>query len=382
MNCTRRSFLKGSLATIFFSNFNVPLYGSIKNPKKNIVIISLRGGMDGLTAVPVNDSLINRYRSDLILNNKLKLNSDFSLHPKLKTLHSLWSENLAAVVHATNIPYTERSHFDGQNIMETGALKAYTEKTGWLGRGMKSAGLYGSSLALSLPMPLLLRGVEKNNNYYPTWMHLPKREVIERITRAYDGVEQDKLQEVYNVIMNRPLTMQGGDETLDSLSKRTAQILKDPLGPKVAVFDLEGFDTHTAQGTDNGEHADNLQDVDLIIKNLHAGMGSDFDNTLILTLTEFGRTVEQNGGNGTEHGYGSAILMAGGLLKKSQVFTDWPGLKKGDLFQGRDLLSTIDSRSIYASAMTAVFDVEFDRLRNDVFWNEDIKDVSSLLFRV
>ena len=382
MNCTRRSFLKGSLATIFFSNFNVPLYGSIKNPKKNIVIISLRGGMDGLTAVPVNDSLINRYRSDLILNNKLKLNSDFSLHPKLKTLHSLWSENLAAVVHATNIPYTERSHFDGQNIMETGALKAYTEKTGWLGRGMKSAGLFGSSLALSLPMPLLLRGVEKNNNYYPTWMHLPKREVIERITRAYDGVEQDKLQEVYNVIMNRPLTMQGGDETLDSLSKRTAQILKDPLGPKVAVFDLEGFDTHTAQGTDNGEHADNLQDVDLIIKNLHAGMGSDFDNTLILTLTEFGRTVEQNGGNGTEHGYGSAILMAGGLLKKSQVFTDWPGLKKGDLFQGRDLHSTIDSRSIYASAMTAVFDVEFDRLRNDVFWNEDIKDVSSLLFRI
>ena len=382
MNCTRRSFLKGSLATIFFSNFNVPLYGSIKNPKKNIVIISLRGGMDGLTAVPVNDSLINRYRSDLVLNNKLKLNSDFSLHPKLKTLHSLWSENLAAVVHATNIPYTERSHFDGQNIMETGALKAYTEKTGWLGRGMKSAGLYGSSLALSLPMPLLLRGVEKNNNYYPTWMHLPKREVIERITRAYDGVEQDKLQEVYNVIMNRPLTMQGGDETLDSLSKRTAQILKDPLGPKVAVFDLEGFDTHTAQGTDNGEHADNLQDVDLIIKNLHVGMGSDFDNTLILTLTEFGRTVEQNGGNGTEHGYGSAILMAGGLLKKSQVFTDWPGLKKGDLFQGRDLHSTIDSRSIYASAMTAVFDVEFDRLRHDVFWNEDIKDVSSLLFRI
>ena len=382
MNCSRRSFLKGSLATIFFSNFNVPLYGSIKNPKKNIVIISLRGGMDGLTAVPVNDSLINRYRSDLILNNKLKLNSDFSLHPKLKTLHSLWSENLAAVVHATNIPYTERSHFDGQNIMETGALKAYTEKTGWLGRVMKSAGLYGSSLALSLPMPLLLRGVEKNNNYYPTWMHLPKREVIERITRAYDGVEYDKLQEVYNVIMNRPLTMQGGDETLDSLSKRTAQILKDPLGPKVAVFDLEGFDTHTAQGTDNGEHADNLQDVDLIIKNLHAGMGGDFDNTLILTLTEFGRTVEQNGGNGTEHGYGSAILMAGGLLKKSQVFTDWPGLKKGNLFQGRDLLSTIDSRSVYASAMSAVFDLEFARIKNDVFWNEDIKDLSNLLFRV
>jgi|SRR6056300_185574 uncharacterized protein (DUF1501 family) len=182
--------------------------------------------------------------------------------------------------------------------------------------------------------------------------------------------------------MNRPLTMQGGDETLDSLSKRTAQILKDPLGPKVAVFDLEGFDTHTAQGTDNGEHADNLQDVDLIIKNLHAGMGSDFDNTLILTLTEFGRTIEQNGGNGTEHGYGSAILMAGGLLKKAQVFTDWPGLSKRDMFEGRDLQSTIDSRSVYASAMSAVFETDFAKIKKDVFWDNNINNFSDILFKI
>ena len=381
MNCTRRSFLKGSLATIFFSNFNIPLYGSIQTPKKNIVIISLRGGMDGLAAVPVSDTIINRYRYDLILNQKLKLNSDFSLHPKLKTFHSLWKKNQASFVHATNIPYTQRSHFDGQNIMQTGALKPYTQKTGWLGRGMKTAGLYESGLALSLPMPLLLRGVEKNNNYFPTWMSLPKRQIIERITRAYDGVEQDKLQEVYNVIMNRPLTMQGGDETLDSLSKRTAQILKDPHGPKVAVFDLEGFDTHTAQGNEFGEHADNLQDVDLIVENLFRGMGDDFENTLVMTLTEFGRTVEQNGGNGTEHGYGSAILMAGGLLKKSQVFTDWPGLKQSNLFEGRDLQSTIDSRSIYASAMSSVFNIEFELIKKDVFWNEDLKNYSYDLFK-
>ena len=109
-------------------------------------------------------------------------------------------------------------------------------------------------------------------------------------------------------------------------------------------------------------------------------MGSDFDNTLIMTLTEFGRTVEQNGGNGTEHGYGSAILMAGGLLKKSQVFTDWPGLKQSNLFEGRDLKSTIDARSVYASAMSSVFNIEFERIKKDVFWNEDIKDLSSHLF--
>ena len=149
----------------------------------------------------------------------------------------------------------------------------------------------------------------------------------------------------------------------------------------MAVFDIEGFDTHTAQGTDNGEHADNLHDIDLIIKNLHTGMGSDFNNTLILTLTEFGRTVEQNGGNGTEHGYGSAILMAGGLLKKSQVFTDWPGLKKNSLFEGRDLNSTIDARSIYASAMSSVFDTDFEKIKREVFWEQNIKNYSENLFK-
>lgn len=382
MNCTRRSFLKGSLATIFFSNFNIPLYGSIQNPKKNIVVISLRGGMDGLTAVPVSDQMISKYRSDLVLNKKLNLNSDFSLHPKLKTFYDLWSKDLASVVHATNIPYTKRSHFDGQNMMETGALKPYIEKTGWLGRGMKSAGLYETSLALSLPMPLLLRGAIDNNNYFPTHLQLPNRDLIKIVTEAYGDVKKDDLGNVYDVILNRPLTMQGGNDSLDSLSKRAAKILNDPLGPRVAVFDLEGFDTHTAQGNENGEHADNLQDIDLIVKNLYQDMGKSFNNTLIITLTEFGRTIEQNGGNGTEHGYGGAILMAGGLLKRSQVFTDWPGLKKSSLFEGRDLNSTIDARSIYASAMSSVFDTDFEKIKRDVFWDQDVKNYSEKLFKI
>jgi uncharacterized protein (DUF1501 family) len=111
-------------------------------------------------------------------------------------------------------------------------------------------------------------------------------------------------------------------------------------------------------------------------------MGKSFNNTLIITLTEFGRTIEQNGGNGTEHGYGGAILMAGGLLKRSQVFTDWPGLKKSSLFEGRDLNSTIDARSIYASAMSSVFDTDFEKIKRDVFWDQDIKNYSEKLFKI
>ena len=372
MKISRRNFLKGSATTLFLAGFNFPILANASK-KKNLVVIMLRGGMDGLCAVPIiGDKNFEKKRKDLILDETIKLNSDFALHPKLMNFYNLWQNNLGAIVHATNIPYTKRSHFDGQNMMETGALKPYIEKTGWLGRGMKSAGLYETSLALSLPMPLLLRGAIDNNNYFPTHLQLPNRDLIKIVTEAYGDFKKDDLGNVYDVILNRPLTMQGGNDSLDSLSKRAAKILNDPFGPRVAVFDLEGFDTHTAQGNENGEHADNLQDIDLIVKNLYQDMGKSFNNTLIITLTEFGRTIEQNGGNGTEHGYGGAILMAGGLLKRSQVLTDWPGLKKSSLFEGRDLNSTIDARSIYASAMSCVFDTDFEKIIRVVFWDQDI----------
>jgi len=118
------------------------------------------------------------------------------------------------------------------------------------------------------------------------------------------------------------------------------------------------------------------------VEELRENLGDSFNNTLILTLTEFGRTIRQNGGNGTEHGWGGAILMAGGLIKTPQVFTDWPGLKKGDLFEGRDLLSTIDARAIYNSAMAICFNVDPEKLRQEVFWGEDLQDLSEKLFKI
>ena len=106
-----------------------------------------------------------------------------------------------------------------------------------------------------------------------------------------------------------------------------------------------------------------------------------FNNTLVLTLTEFGRTIKQNSSNGTEHGYGSAILMAGGLVKKAQVHTDWPGLKRKELFEGRDLNATIDARSVYASAMSTVFDLDFKRIEKEVFFGDKLQNLSDKLFK-
>ena len=145
-----------------------------------------------------------------------------------------------------------------------------------------------------------------------------------------------------------------------NLSKQAAEYLKKPDGPRVAVFEVNGFDTHAAQGGINGTHTKCLLEMDEIIENLKVNLKDSYKDTLILTVTEFGRTIAQNGGNGTEHGYGTALFMAGGLLKKSQVYSDWPGLKRKELYQGRDLNATIDARSVYASAMSTVFDLDFN----------------------
>ena len=182
----------------------------------------------------------------------------------------------------------------------------------------------------------------------------------------------------------RPYSMLSGNGSRKAhrLAGTAAKALAKADGPRIAVFDLNGFDTHAAQGGSNGEHADKLYNLDKIFRALHKNLGSAFDDTLIVTLTEFGRKVEQNGGNGTEHGYGTAILMMGGLIKKSQVFSDWPGLQRKNMFQGQDLDATIDARSIYCSAMAVVFDTEFEKLKRKVFWNDPLLNLQDKLFVV
>ena len=383
MKITRRDFLKASAITsLYFAGFSSPSLAN-SGSKKNLVIVMLRGGMDGLCAIPIKgDKDFEKMRSKINLDRTLSLTSDFDLHPALEAFKNLWDKNQSAAVHATNIPYTGRSHFDGQNLMESGGKIPYQEKTGWLGRGMKIAGLTGNGLALALPMPLLIRGVPMNNNYFPVGYKLPYPSILKSIQKAYIEYDEKLLSENLEIIRTRKLSNTASDKSW-ILATNAGTELSRPDGPRVAVFEVDGFDTHAAQGATNGAHADCLSDYDNIIRSLKSSMTKDaFDNTLILTLTEFGRTIKQNSSNGTEHGYGSAILMAGGLLKKAQIHTDWPGLKRKELFEGRDLNSTIDARSIYASAMSTVFDVDFKRIQKDVFWGDNIQNYSDKLFKV
>ena len=184
--------------------------------------------------------------------------------------------------------------------------------------------------------------------------------------------------------MMRPYSMLSGRGSRKAyrLAGTAAKALAKPDGPRVAVFDINGFDTHAAQGGSDGEHADKLYNLDKIFGKLRENLGTSFDDTLIVTLTEFGRKIEQNGGNGTEHGYGTAVLMMGGLIKKAQVFSDWPGLKRKNMFEGQDLQATIDARSIYCSAMAMAFDTDFEKLKRQVFWNDPLLNLQDKLFSV
>ena len=387
MKISRRDFLKGTATSLFLAGFNLPALAT-SSRKKNLVVIMLRGGMDGLCAVPViGDKNFEKRRKSILIEDTIKLNSDFALHPRLIGFNKCWNENTGTIVHATSIPYKQRSHFEGQNLMESGGKVPYQEKTGWVGRAMKLANLQGDGLALSLPMPLLLRGIPKNNNYFPTWGRLPRKDTLDLLKSVYADSSEDELLQMMDFIKKRKDEQMmggtgGGDRQKNkNLARQAAKYLRKPNGPRVAVFEVNGFDTHAAQGGVDGTHTECLVEMDEIINNLKDNLQEAYKDTIILTVTEFGRTIKQNGGNGTEHGYGTAIFMAGGLLKKSQVHTDWPGLKRKEMYEGRDLNATIDARSVYASAMSTVFDLDFKRIQKDVFWGEDLQNLSDKLFK-
>ena len=379
MKMNRRQFTLGTTSLLLSGLVPMKAKSSIYDNKKNLVVIMLRGAMDGLTSVPyIHDNTLEKVRPDIFVKKLLNLNSDFSLHPKLSSYHKLWNNNEATIVHATNIPYTGRSHFDGQNLMESGGIVPYKTKTGWLGKGIDVAGLDG--LSMSLPMPLLLRGKKNQDNFYPSKLSMPSKNLIDILKHHYD--DEPLLKNSFNKLISRPLSMtkSSNNKNIKTLARIAAKELKKEDGPRVAVFEVFGFDTHAAQGGADGEHGQKLKLVDDAFQILKKNLGENFKNTLILTLTEFGRTLVQNSGYGTEHGYGTSVLLAGGLIKKSQVFSDWPGFKKKELFEGRDLNSTLDARSIYCSAMSLCFDTEFELLNKHVFPDKNLTNVRDKIF--
>jgi uncharacterized protein (DUF1501 family) len=378
-NLTRREFLKVSGASLFLAGLPLPGFTKDK-PPGTISVIMLEGGMDGLTAVPpFGDPNLLKMREDLTSTNFLKLNSFFGLHPSFQYFAGLMAQNNASVVHATNFPYVLRSHFEGQNLMQGGGLSPFSETTGWLGRALDLAKTPGRSL--SLDMPLLLRGSNENDNFYPASIK-SSGDLMTRLINTISMSHNQNEAEIFAKVSKKS-TQKGVNIPRDpaSLAKFAGKAMSQEGGPLASVIKVDQFDTHARQGAEeDGHHGVQLTVVDDIIAGLKEGLGDAWNTSIILTLTEFGRTVEVNGSNGTEHGYGSAGLLAGGAITKSRVISQWPGLSKFEQFDKRDLMATIDYRSVCAACIEKALGLDHDLIASKVFYTPKLPRVYDLIF--
>lgn len=370
MLISRRKFL-GTYAALHFAG--VPSFVNAESVSgKRILTVLLRGGMDGLYVLPPKfDPGLERVRPRLLNQKYEDLNSDFQLISSLSFVRELYDAGDALLVHASSFPYTGRSHFDGQNIMESGVMAPYSSKTGWLGRliDQQEQNDYIDKLSLSLPTPLIMRGRNASLNYYPTWMPRVAPEEFERMEPMYAdfpelGATLKQLYDRDDDISLRMTNRHSGQVKLEDLASEAAIRFNNDDGPRVAVLDHLGFDTHANAPFETDRL---LSELDNALRKFKARLRPEvWADTYIVTVTEFGRTVAENNMLGTEHGYGTVNMVLGGAVKKSGVISDWPGLNRSSLFEGRDLLATIDARSVYGSVLRSYLNSEHDLIRQRV----------------
>ena len=375
----RRKFLASS-AALTLAAYPTHLSASARAlPKGKIIVVILEGGMDGLAAVPATgDPFLRRARPSIELLDAIPLNSLFGLHPSLHGFAQLLAKGQAAIIHATALPYTLRSHFDGQNIGETGLESPFATETGWLGRAMDLASISGR--ALSLDLPLILRGDIEVDSYYPANLagsDTPNLRLLELLAQGQASDVADGLKKLA-IRSGQAQSIRARDNV--SLARVAGQSMSQPDGPSAAVLRVPEFDTHASQGTSYGQIASCLRSVDEIFVTLEQSLGETWSDTIVMTITEFGRTVGENGSEGTDHGYGSVGLLAGGLLKNSAFIADWPGLAPNNRFEGRDLLATIDYRSVCAACIEAAFQIPHDEIATLIFKKPDLMRLHDRLF--
>lgn len=375
----RRDFLKMGTAGLALAS--LPGWANIANPERRLVIFFLEGGLDGLsTLVPKLEGRLESFREELMPDNLLDLSSHWALHPAMRSTHKLMLQQDILGIHATSFPYTKRSHFEGQNLIQGGGLTPFSESTGWVGRALDIASNGGR--AMSLDTPLLLRGATGVDNYYPAHVNGSSNPTIDLLKSLNGGLSpewQSENQKLISRLDGRVFNSR--DRSPRGLSAEAGQALARPDGPVAAMIRLNGYDTHAGQGGKNPGRLFSLTgELDSCISTLRKNLGGAWDNTTFITLTEFGRTVKVNGSSGTEHGYGTAMLVGGGAVNGGAVLADWPGLAKSDQFEKRDLMATTDSRSICAAVLEHTFGIEHDEIAERVFFTPNLPRLTDRIF--
>jgi uncharacterized protein (DUF1501 family) len=349
------------------------------------VLVILRGALDGLGAVPAyGDGNYSGKRGQLAITSPAqKLDDMFALHPAMTNLYARYREKQLIVFHAVASPYRERSHFDGQDLLENGMTKLSGVRDGWLNRVLpvlpatKSRSTDQMAVALAQNVPLVLRGDAAVNSWAPSRLPGADADTLQRIADLYSTDEYfaSRLQSalaadgIAGQGMNTSMTG-GKRDPLNGLNAVTAaagKFLAAADGPRIAVIEVGGWDTHANQGAEQGQLANRLRGLDQGLESLRTSLGPAWKDTAMLVVTEFGRTVAVNGTRGTDHGTATCAFLAGGAVSGGRVIADWPGLANGDLYQQRDLQPTLDLRSVFKGVMASHLGASESDLETRVF---------------
>ena len=383
---TRRAFTGAVGAT--FASAMIPRWASAAGARDpRLIVVILRGALDGLSAVaPIGDPDYADLHRDLALqwggpHPALRLNDFFGLNPSMTNFSRLYDAKQALVVHATATAYRDRSHFDGQDVLESGLAPGHVE-SGWLNRAVAAlpkgahVGAAGA-LAVGATAPLVLRGPAPILGWAPSGLSAPTDDLIARLTDLYNhtdpalaqalraGLDADRMATQSGMDSLKP----GGDVALAmrKAAQGAARLMIADDGPRVAALAFDGWDTHANEGGATGRLAQLLGGLDGAFAAFESELGPRWTDTIVVAITEFGRTARINGTIGTDHGTATVAFLAGGALAGGRVVADWPGLKTADLYEQRDLKPTTDLRAVLKGLLADHLGLSADVLARNVF---------------
>jgi uncharacterized protein (DUF1501 family) len=388
---TRRRLLLGGAALAASAALPEVLFAYTGGSARLVVVI-LRGALDGLAAVPpYADPAYIGLRRELAIaapgaaDGALALDGTFGLHPSLQFLHERFLGGELVVFNAVASPYRDRSHFDGQNVLENGLAKPLGSADGWLNRALaalpRRTGAWSEhAVAISQNVPLILRGDARVISKSPQAAPDVDDELLSRLADLYskddwfsarlsEAVQTEKLSDDGGDLVNMPAMRRpsAGPDRVTAAARMAAALMRSGGGPEIAVIEANGWDTHANQGNATGTLAQRLAGLDNAMRALREELGPLWPQTAVLVVTEFGRTAAMNGTRGTDHGTGGCAFLAGGAVRSGRVIADWPGLSRTALLDNRDLRPTLDLRSVFKAVLDEHLRVDARTLAARVF---------------
>jgi uncharacterized protein (DUF1501 family) len=394
---TRRALLLGGAS--FAAWAYLPKFaGAAGGRDPRLIVVILRGALDGLaTVAPLGDPDYAALHGSIALtadgpHPAIMLDSFFALHPSMVEFARMYQQKQAAVVHAVATPYRDRSHFDGQDVLESGFAGPGRVQSGWLNRALEAlprGDRVTGALAVGPTAPLVLRGAAPTVGWAPVALPQADDDTAMRLIELYrhrdpalasalsQGLQLDKMAQGDDM---KPKPNTNAIGAMRLVARGASRLMAADDGPRIAALAFDGWDTHANEGGPVGRLAQLLSGLDGALAEFESGLGPHWRDAVVVVATEFGRTARINGTEGTDHGTGTVALLAGGAIKGGRVISDWPGLKPASLYEGRDLAPTTDLRAVLKGVLRDHLGLSERALAENVFPDSGaVKPVAGLV---